>query len=164
MPPSSAQRLLDAQPPSTTPYTPSDTMARTYSRPTSSEAACRVMVRSPITSTSPNGMTRKVIRIGSRAMIGARVCNTRSAPGGIKSSLVISLIGSATRVLIRPRLNGSLPKMAARLAPIRSCNTALPLRSTHSSSPPRLMTMNRTSRVSTKEMMKSSMRVSGFLG
>src|SRR6058998_882947 len=56
-----------------------------------------------------------------------------------------------------PRLNGILPKIAARLAPMRSCTAALPLRSTHKSIPPRLSTIKRTMKVRRKVIPKSAM-------
>src|SRR2546426_6174157 len=125
--------------------------------PTLRFAACSVIVRSPMMRTSPKGMAMKVTSAGTSARIGARVCKSLSAPGGTKSSLVKSLIGSATKVLMMPRLKGSLPKIAARLAPMRSCTAALPLRSTHKSNPPRLSTIKRTMKVRKKVIPKSIM-------
>jgi hypothetical protein len=84
-------------------------------------------------STSPNGMTAKVTSAGNTAMQGASVCSSRSAPRGMMSSLVRNLSGSAISVLTRPA--PAKPKIAARLAPMRSWISALPLRSTQPSSP-----------------------------
>ncbi len=112
--------------------------------PTSSDAACRLMVRSPISSTSPNGMTAKAAMAGITASTGASVCSRRSAPAGRTSSLSRNLIGSATSVLIRPW--PANPKMAARLAPMRSWMMALTLRSKNT---PRPITCSAISRMTT---------------
>src|SRR5262245_10550667 len=95
--------------------------------PTLRDAACSEIVRSPITSTSPNGITAKATMAGTTASTGASQCNTRSAPAIRTSSLSRNFIGSATRVFTAP--SAATPKMAARFAPIRSCMRALPLRS-----------------------------------
>src|SRR5438132_5116849 len=131
--PRSDQRLFEAQPPSTTPYTPREAMASTKRIPTFNSAACRLMVRSPIWRTSPNGMTAKGRRAGTRLTSGASVCSSRSTAAGVMSSFSRNLIGSATSVFTRPR--PAKPRIAARLAPIRSWMTALTLRSKNTPSP-----------------------------
>src|SRR5579885_253990 len=95
--------------------------------PTSRCAAWRSIVRPPTTSTSPNGMTAKAASAGTRLTSGASACSVRSAPASRTSSFSRNLIGSATSVLTSPR--PANPKIAARLAPMRSCMSALALRS-----------------------------------
>src|SRR5438067_8840457 len=133
MPPSSDQRLFDAQPPSTTPYTPSDAIASTKRRPTLSSAPCRLITRPPTSSTSPNGTTAKVASAGTRLAHGARKWSSRSASAGVMSSFRRNLIGSATSVFTRP--SPAKPKIAARLAPMRSWMRALTLRSKNTPRP-----------------------------
>src|SRR5579885_1867615 len=103
--------------------------------PTSRCAAWRSIVRLPPTSTSPNGMTAKAASAGTRLTSGASACSVRSAPAIRTSSFKRNLIGSATSVLTSPR--PAKPRIAARLAPMRSCMSALALRSKKS---PRLIT------------------------
>src|SRR5512146_1809865 len=111
-------------------------------------AACSVMVREPICTASPNGTTAKVIITGNSARNGARPWRNLSAPSGTKSSLVKSFSGSAISVLTRPRLGRPIrlpsPVIEARLAPIRSWMSALPLRSNHNRTPARLSTITTT--------------------
>src|SRR5262249_15280408 len=95
--------------------------------PTSSDAACRLIVRPAISRTSPNGITANAAMAGTTAITGASVCSRRSAPAGRTSSLRRNFTGSATRVLMIPW--PAKPKMAARLAPMRSWMMALTLRS-----------------------------------
>src|SRR5271169_3315496 len=106
------------------------------------------MVREPICTTSPNGTTAKVIITGNSVRNGASPWRNLSAPSGTKSSLVKSFSGSAISVLTRPRFGRPIrlpsPVNEARLAPIRSWMSALPLRSNHSRTPDRLRTITTT--------------------
>src|SRR5256712_13731822 len=95
--------------------------------PTFSSAAWRLMVRPPTWRTSPKGTTAKVTSTGTRLSTGARKWRTRSVPAGTTSSLSRNLIGSATSVFTSPR--PAKPRMAARLAPMRSWMSALTFRS-----------------------------------
>ena len=87
-------------------------------------------------STSPNGITANATITGNRFTQGASVCSKRSAPAGMMSSLVRNFSGSAISVLTNPA--PAKPKMLARLAPMRSWMSALPLRSTQPSTPAKL--------------------------
>src|ERR1700687_1893925 len=111
-------------------------LARIYSAPTLISAAWSVVVREPIFTTSPNGTTAKVISTGNSARNGASAWRNLSAPSGTKSSLVKSFSGSAISVLTTPKLGRPIrlpsPVMSARLAPMRSWMSALPLRSIQS--------------------------------
>src|SRR5712691_12415070 len=108
--------------------------------------------------TSPKGIATKVMNVGTNAMIGARVCNNLSAPGGTKSSLVNNLMGSHNMEFVRPRLNGRKPKMLARLAPIRSCIKALAFLSTHAENRALMFkAMKSTMKVRINEIVKSTM-------
>src|SRR6266436_2147827 len=139
--PRSDQRLFVAQPPRTTPSTESPDIASTYRMPTFSSATWRLISRPPITMTSPNGTAANVTSTGNTARNGPKKCKSLSAPSGITSSFVNILIGSAISVFTMPRLNDRMPpKMLARLAPMRSWMSALPLRSTHKSRTVRLST------------------------
>ena len=89
-------------------------------------------------------MTAKVTSAGNSAMHGAKVCRNLSPGGGMKSSLVRNLSGSAISVLTKPI--PAKPKIDARLAPMRSWISALPLRSIQPKTPARLSTMPRTSK------------------
>src|SRR5262245_4133744 len=95
--------------------------------PTFRSAACRLITRPPRSRTSPNGTTAKVTSTGATLRQGARKCSRRSLPAGTRSSLSRNLTGSATSVLMMPR--PAKPKIAARLAPIRSWISALTFRS-----------------------------------
>src|SRR5262245_48444440 len=75
-------------------------------------------------------MTANATMAGTTASTGASQCSTRSAPAICTSSLSRNLIGSATSVFTAP--SAATPKMAARFAPMRSCMSALPLRSKNS--------------------------------
>src|SRR5262245_1236089 len=156
MPPSSDQRLLEDHPAKTISVTPNDTRYRTQTRPTCMFAAWRLISRSPMRKTSPKGIATKVMSAGTKAMIGARVCNNLSAPGGTKSSLVNNLMGSHNMEFVRPRLNGRTPKMLARLAPIRSCIKALAFLSTHAENIALMFkAMKSTMKVRMNEIVKS---------
>src|SRR5262249_15692450 len=133
MPPRSDQRLFEAHPPSTTPYTPREAMASTKRIPTFSSAAWRLIARSPIWRTSPNGMTANASRAGTTLTRGATMGSRWSTAAGVTYSLRRNLIGSATSVLISPR--PAKPKIAARLAPMRSWMTALTFRSKNTPRP-----------------------------
>src|SRR5919197_1721543 len=108
-------------------------MARIQRMPTFRSAACRLMVRPPTSSTSPNGTTAKVTSTGTRLSTGARKWSRWSVPAGTTSSFKRNLMGSATSVLTSPK--PAKPRMAARFAPIRSWMSALTLRSKKTPSP-----------------------------
>src|SRR4029453_7041989 len=74
----------------------------------------------------PYGITPNDAIAGTAAITGAIRCITRLAPIGTTSSLVSSLRTSASGCR-RPRT--VMPAMSARFAPMRSCITALCLRS-----------------------------------
>ena len=88
---------------------------------------------------SPKGMEAKAASAKNTDTKGASTKSSRSARAGMKSSLVSILMASATG-WSRPRMR--MPKMDARLAPMRSCMMADCLRSTQVRIPPKLSTTN----------------------
>src|SRR3984885_3588139 len=133
MPPRREYLLFEDQPASTTLYTPSDDMARRNRIP---------ILRSAITNPGANGTTANDIRAVATTMAGARTKTGLSAKGGIQSSLVNSLIESAT---ICPS-----PKGPTRLGPSLSCHSASSRRSTQINPADRLSTTKRTTTMTSK--------------
>src|SRR6267142_3884283 len=101
--------------------------------PMLSSAAWRFTTRPPTSSTSPKGTTANVTSTGTRLRIGASEWSRRSLLAGTTSSFSRNLIGSATSVFTSP--SPAKPKIAARLAPIRSWMSALTFRSKKTPSP-----------------------------
>src|SRR5581483_8993931 len=95
--------------------------------PTFSDAACKLIVRPPSSSTSPKGTTANVTSTGTTLRIGARKWRSRSLPAGTTSSFSRNLTGSATSVFTSPM--PAKPRIAARFAPMRSWISALTFRS-----------------------------------
>src|SRR6266849_2490604 len=89
--------------------------------------------RPKILRVSPKGMDAKAPRAKNTDTKGASLKSIRSAWAGMKSSFVSILTASASGCR-SPRMR--IPKMLARLAPIRSCMIADCLRSTQVRSPP----------------------------
>jgi len=104
-------------------------------------ASCKLISFRPMISTSPNGMTAKPTSAKNTEMAGAMVKRNFSAATGRKLSLVNILTASAIAWKRPIRRN---PKMEARFAPIRSCISALCLRSTQVRRPPKFNTKSKT--------------------
>src|SRR4030095_2626685 len=109
--------------------------------PTLSVTACSWISRPMIRRVSPNGIDAKAARPKNTDTNGASLNMSRSACAGVKSSLVSILTASASG-WSRPRIR--MPKIDARLAPMRSCMIADCLRSTQVSRPPKFSTTNMT--------------------
>ena len=107
--------------------------------PTFSVTAWRVISRPNRWRVSPKGMEAKAASAKNTDTKGASTKSSRSARAGMKSSLVSILMASASG-WSRPRMR--MPKMDARLAPMRSCMMADCLRSTQVRIPPKLSTTN----------------------
>ncbi|MBF8287278.1 MAG: hypothetical protein HW381_386, partial [Candidatus Rokubacteria bacterium] len=107
--------------------------------PTFSVTAWSWISRPAILSVSPKGIEAKAASPKKTDTNGASVNISRSARAGMNASFVSSLIASASG-WSRPRTR--MPKMLARLAPIRSCMMADCLRSTQPRIPPKLSTTN----------------------
>ena len=88
---------------------------------------------------SPKGMEAKAASAKKTDTNGASTNSSRSARAGMKSSFVSILMASA-RGWSSPRTR--MPKIEARLAPMRSCMIADCLRSTQVRMPPRFSTTN----------------------
>jgi hypothetical protein len=104
MAPRKAYLELDAQPATTTPYTPMEVMAMMYSRPASMLAS---------TSLSVNGNTAQAARAGAMTRMGPRKNRPLLAPLGTMISLNISFTASA--------MGCSRPMGPTRLGPMRTC-------------------------------------------
>jgi hypothetical protein len=97
--------------------------------------------RPMIWSVSPKGMEAKAVSPKNTDTNGASLNISRSACAGVKSSLVSIFTASASG-WSSPRMR--MPKIEARLAPMRSCMIADCLRSTQVKSPPKFSTTNMT--------------------
>src|SRR5664280_180785 len=136
-PPSSEYLLLEDQPASTMPYTPSEPMARRNSTPTPRSGATSMPPSgTPNTVTSlpaPNGITMNVSRATDTEIIGASRYSPRLTLAGVRSSLKRSLTAST--------IGWKSPSGPTRLGPRRSWMNAAPRRSTHSMTATRVRTV-----------------------
>src|SRR5512136_1618191 len=124
-------------------------MARTKSRAALRSATWRAIRRPPRVTASPKGTATTVTATKKKDKNGARVCRNRSEKDGTKSSLKIILRASA-KGWKRPKAR--TPKSEARLAPMRSCMTALSLRSTQVRTRARIMVQARARTMRTSIM------------
>src|SRR5205814_2352835 len=120
-PPSSGYVEPDAQPPSTTPYTPSEEQASTTSTDTEVSVSCSGVWWPKTETTGPSGITENAVNAVTVEITGAKKKTTLSAIFGMRSSLNASFSPSA-RLCSRP--NGPL-----RLGPGRCCIRATTRRS-----------------------------------
>src|SRR5262249_880763 len=120
-PPRSGYVEPDAQPASTTPYTPIEEHASTSRTATGMSVSCSG-VRWPKTDTfGPNGMTENAVNAQTAEMTGAKKYTTLSASFGMMSSLNASFSPSAS--------DWSRPNGPTRLGPGRTCMRATTRRS-----------------------------------
>src|SRR6185369_3975066 len=114
--------------------------------------------RPPRRRVSPNGIEAKATRAKKTETNGASQNRNRSARAGLKSSLVSSLMASASGW---NSPSTRKPKIEARLAPTRSCMIADCLRSTQPRSPPRFSTNIITKNTRAKATPRSRITGSG---
>src|ERR1051325_5154438 len=111
-PPSNEYLLFDDQPASTTPYTPSDPIARMKRNPIGNGASAVSIVPHCDSHGAPYGMTDHVSSAGMNDITGARMNSGRYAWSGYVSSFMMFLTPSAT--------DCSNPCGPTRLGPRRS--------------------------------------------
>src|SRR2546423_11306949 len=120
-PPSSGYVEPDAQPPSTTPYTPIEEQASTSSTATGMSVICNGVCWPAMDTWGPNGITENAVNAHTVEMTGAKKYTTLSASRGMMSSLNASFSPSAS--------DWSRPNGPTRFGPGRTCMRATTRRS-----------------------------------
>ena len=134
--------------------------------PTSRWATCRLIVApADHEHVAERDRRRTSPAPGTRARNGARKCSKRSAPRRHDVFLGEELERIGDQRVDEAELDRRTPKMAARLAPMRSWMSALPLRSTqHAAAPTTCRTMRITARALTATIANRSIAHRAYAG